>query len=58
MVKITQSLHIDYVELTNDDYFLLKIFLVFCHLHINGIGYTIYRGEQARDMTHIDDAMR
>jgi hypothetical protein len=43
-VKITYSLHIDCVELRNDDNFLLEISLVFCQLHINGIGYTIYQG--------------
>ncbi len=57
-VKITWSLHIDYMELRNDDNFLLKISLAFCHLHINGIGYTIDQGEQASDVTPMDDAMR
>jgi hypothetical protein len=46
------------VELRNDDNFMLEISCVFCHLHINGIGYTIYQGEQASDMTCIDDALR
>jgi hypothetical protein len=51
-------LHIDYMELRIDDDFLLDISLVFCHLHIKGIGYTIYLGEQASNMTCIDNAMR
>jgi hypothetical protein len=46
------------VELTKDDNFLLNISLVFCHLHINGIGYTIYQGKLASDSYRIDDAMR
>ncbi len=50
-----QSLQIDYMKLRNDYNFLLKIILVFCHLHINGIVYTIY---QVSDSNCIDKAMR
>jgi hypothetical protein len=53
--KIMQSLQIDYVKLRKDYNFLLEIRLVFCHLHINGIVYTIY---WVSDSNHIDKAMR
>jgi hypothetical protein len=55
MVKIMQSLQIDYMKLRKDYNFLLEIRLVFCHLHINGIVYAIYR---VSDSNCIDEAMR
>jgi hypothetical protein len=54
-VKIMQLLQIDYVKLRKDYNFLLEIRLFFCHLHINGIVYTIY---WVSDSNRIDEAMR
>ena len=58
IVEIMKSLHIDYEELRNDENFLLKISLVFCHLDINSFSYIIKQGEQANNMSCIDDVMR
>ncbi len=55
MVKIMQLMQIDYMKLRKDYNFLLKIRLVFCYLHINGIVYTIY---WVSERNHIDKAMR